>query len=250
MPCEMSIFRELTEGLPRQAPGSPEATLRALCMARGLPANPRVLDVGCGPGAQTIELARATRGSIIAVDIRQRFLDELAQRAREAGVLPQVTTVNASMFDMDFDEASFDLIWSEGAIYIAGFAAGLKAWQRFLKPGGWLGVTELTWLVPDPPAAAAEFWSQNYPDMGTIERNCGTIAEAGYVEPDGFVLSTKDWRNYYGPAERRVEELKEKYADHPDILATLDDVQREYDIFRDFHDSYGYVFYVMRKPGA
>ncbi len=41
---EMSIFRELTEGLPRQAPGSAAATLRALGLVRGLPmsaANPR-----------------------------------------------------------------------------------------------------------------------------------------------------------------------------------------------------------------
>src|SRR5260370_30240466 len=140
----MSIFRELTEGLPRQAPGSAEATLRALAMARGLPERPRILDVGCGPGAQTIELARTTGGWIVAVDIRQRFLDELTERAGAAGVLPQVTTINSSMFDMDFDDASFNLIWSEGAVYIAAFSAGLRAWLRFLKPGGWIAVSVLT----------------------------------------------------------------------------------------------------------
>ena len=121
---EMSIFRELTEGLPRQGPGSAETTLRALGLVRGLPARPRILDVGCGPGAQTIELARATGGRILAVDIRQRFLDQLTERARAAGVIPQVTTVKTSMFDMDFADASFDLIWSEGAIYIAGTRRG------------------------------------------------------------------------------------------------------------------------------
>src|SRR5271166_1888599 len=129
----MGIFRELTEDLPRHAPGSPEATRRALGLARGLPERPRILDVGCGPGAQTIELARATGGWIVAVDIRQRFLDELTERASEAGVLPQITTINISMFDMDFADESFDLIWSEGAIYIQGFASALAAWRRFLK---------------------------------------------------------------------------------------------------------------------
>jgi ubiquinone/menaquinone biosynthesis C-methylase UbiE len=247
----MSIFRELTEGLPRQGPGSPEATLRALGLVHGLPEHPRILDVGCGPGAQTIELAHATRGEIFAVDIRQRFLDELTERAREAGVLPQITTVNASMFDMDFPAESFDLIWSEGAIYITGFAAGLGAWRRFLKPGGWLAVSELSWLVPNPPAETAQFWARNYPGMKSIERNCQVINETGYVDADGFVLPVQDWwDNYYGPGQTRVAALRKKYASDPDVLAILEDAQREYDLFRVHCDVYGYVFFVMRKPAT
>ena len=245
----MSIFRELTEGLPRQGPGSPEATVRALGLVRGLPENPRILDVGCGPGAQTIELARANGGQIVAVDIRQRFLDELTTRARTAGVLSQIIAVNVSMFEMDFPAESFDLIWSEGAIYIAGFAAGLGAWRRFLKPGGWIAVSELSWLVPDPPAEAVQFWARNYPGMKSIERNWQIITETGYVDADGFVLPVQDWwDNYYGPAQTRVAELRTKYANDPEVLATLEDAQREHDLFRVHSDAYGYVFYVMRKP--
>ena len=245
----MSIFRELTEGLPRQGPGSPEATLRALGLVRELPDRPRILDIGCGSGAQTIELARATSGEIVAVDIRQRFLDELTEHARDAGVLSQITTVNASMFDMQFPAESFDLIWSEGAIYIAGFAAGLSAWRRFLKPGGWLAVSELSWLVPNPPAETEQFWARNYPGMKSIERNCQVISETGYVDADGFVLPVQDWwDNYYGPGQTRVAALRKKYAGDPDVLAILEDAQREYDLFRVHCDAYGYVFFVMRKP--
>ena len=245
----MSLFRELTEGLPRQGPGSSEATLRALGLTRGLPERPKILDVGCGPGAQTIELARATNGEIVAVDNRQRFLDELTERARDAGVLPQITTVNVSMFDMSFPAESFDLIWSEGAIYIAGFAAGLGAWRRFLKPGGWLAASELSWLVPNPPAEASLFWASKYPGMNSIERNCQIVSDTGYVDADGFVIPADDWwDNYYGPGETRVSALRTKYAGDPDTLAILEDAQREYDLFRAHCDAYGYVFFAMRKP--
>jgi hypothetical protein len=106
----------------------------------------------------------------------------------------------------------------------------------------------LSWLEPNPPAEAAKFWAQHYPGMGTVESNCKVIAHSGYVNVDGFVLPDKDWWNYYGPAEQRVEELREKYTDDAEVLATLDEAQREHDLFRAYHDSYGYVFYVMRKP--
>ena len=143
------------------------------------------------------------------------------------------------MFDMDFPAESFDLIWSEGAIYIAGFAAGLSAWRRFLKPGGWLAVSEASWLVPDPPAEPAMFWARNYPGMNSIERNCHIVSEAGYVDADGFVIPVQDWwDNYYGPGESRVAALRTKYAGDPEVLAILEDHQREYDLFRQHCDSY------------
>ena len=156
---------------------------------------------------------------------------------------------SAISFDMGFPAESFDLIWSEGAIYIAGFAAGLGAWRRFLKPGGWLAVSELSWLVPNPPAEAAQFWARKYPTMNSIEHNCQILSDTGYVDADGFVVPAQDWwDNYYGPAETRVTALRTKYPDDPDTLAILEDAQREYDLFRAHSDAYGYVFFVMRKP--
>ena len=121
----MELFLEVTAGLPRQGPGSTAATLQALSMVAGLPRPPRILDVGCGPGAQTIDLARATGGSIVAMDLHQPFLHELAARAKEAGVTSHISPIRMSMFAMSFASQSFDLIWSEGAIYIRGFEAGL-----------------------------------------------------------------------------------------------------------------------------
>ena len=247
----MSIFRELTEGLPRQAPGSAGTTLRALGLARGLPTRPRILDVGCGPGAQTIELARATGGWIVAVDIRQRFLDELTERAGAAGVLPQITTVNTSMFDMDFAGASFDLIWSEGAIYIAGFAAGLARVAAVPEAG-----RMDRGIRTDVAGAGSAGRGRRISGRGTIppwDRSSATARSSRKRATSTWTASCfpmNDWHNYYGPGERRVEELQRK-------------VRRRYRGARDarrcaarvrslprHHDAYGYVFYVMRKPTA
>ncbi|MCK4388191.1 MAG: class I SAM-dependent methyltransferase, partial [Dehalococcoidia bacterium] len=101
---------------------------------------PCILDVGCGSGVPTIELARLSNGQIIGLDIQQNLLDILRRKIEEAGLSDRVKTLNCSMFDMDFPDESFDIIWAEGSISRIGFERGLKEWRRFLKPNGFLVV--------------------------------------------------------------------------------------------------------------
>ena len=85
---------------------------------------------------QTLVLARETYGRIIAVDRHQPYLDELDRRAKRQWLSDRIHTINASMMALDLPDETFDLIWSEGAIYVMGFEQGLRAWKRLLKPGG------------------------------------------------------------------------------------------------------------------
>ena len=64
----LEVFFEVQRGLPRQGPGDNGSTNKALALCLGLPDKPSVLDIGCGPGMQTMALAEASSGSIIAVD--------------------------------------------------------------------------------------------------------------------------------------------------------------------------------------
>lgn len=243
----MEFFFEIHKDLPREGPGDNASTRRALQLMTGLPERPAMLDVGCGPGVQTIELARVTGGTLIAVDTHQPFLNRLLAQVEAKGLTDQINTINQSMKSLDFPDGSFDAIWSEGAIYIMGFGEGLAAWKRLLKPGGCIAVTEATWLKPDPPQEIADFWSGAYPAMTTVEENLKTIESLGYRMLGHFTLPESCWlEEYYAPMLERVAMLRLKYADDVEKQAMLDEELVEVELYRKYSDWYGYEFYVMQ----
>jgi SAM-dependent methyltransferase len=243
------IFWEIHSGLPQEAPGSDNSTFRALSMIPDLPDRPDILDVGCGPGRQTLLLANNTGGHITAVDNHQPFLDEVRKRAQKAGLAARIKTVNCSMSDMNFNDNSYDLIWSEGAVYIMGFRKGLSEWRTFLKPGGYIAITELSWLKDKPPQEAMEFWKAAYPAMKNIDENVIIIENAGYKLAEYFTLPDSDWtEGYFGPLRNRIIELRTKYSGNNKKLAALDEEEAEIEIFKNYSSFYGYVFYVMSCP--
>ncbi len=244
----MHVFPEIHERLPREAPGSPASTLKALAMAGELPRAPRILDVGCGPGAQTLDLAKATRGHVVAVDIHQPFLDRLSRSAESQGLGGRIEVRNESMFTMDFPDASFDLLWSEGSLYVIGFEEGLQGWRRFLKEDARIGVSELCWTRPSPPEEAREFWEERYPGIRPVDEALTIVRRLDYVLLGHFALPESDWWDgYYGPLEKRILELRERHAHDRDALDELDGEEREIRMVRKYPGVVGYEFYVLRN---
>ncbi len=250
------VFFELHRDLPREGPGDDESTLRALAMCAELPDKPDILDVGCGPGMQTVTLATATGGTVTAVDMHEPFLDQLRERAEAAGVRDRIHVMRGDMADLPFGADSFDLIWSEGAAYIIGIGEAFKAWRAFLRPGGYIVVSEATWLVPDPPAEVRDFWAAEYPDMRDIEGNLERIRAAGFEIVGHLTLPDESWWTHYqAPLEARIPALREQYAGDEAALAVIDATVAEHRIRRQYADTYGYEFYVARcdcaeGPGA
>ena len=148
----MHYFLQIYGTLPRAGPGSNDLTRKAFEMMSHVPNSPRILDIGCGPGMQTVELLRITSGTVVALDLIPDMIARVKAAAARAGVADRLETLGLDMNEMDFPQASFDVIWSEGAIYLIGFQKGLAKVKELVKPGGYVAVSEAVWLEPDPPS--------------------------------------------------------------------------------------------------
>ena len=98
------VFFDIFNKLPRQGPGTNASTKRAYEILTDLPKVPRILDVGCGTGIQTVELARISGGRITAVDLYPQFLESLEKNGKEAGVLDRIEILQGDMFKLDFPD--------------------------------------------------------------------------------------------------------------------------------------------------
>jgi ubiquinone/menaquinone biosynthesis C-methylase UbiE len=101
---------------------------------------PRILDIGCGSGVPTIELAKLSDGETIGIDIDQPLLDKLNRKIEKEGFSNRVKTRKCSLFEIDFPDESFDIIWAEGTISIIGFEKGLGEWRPLLRANRFLVV--------------------------------------------------------------------------------------------------------------
>ncbi len=238
---------ELYGALPRQGPGSTGSTRRALSRIPPLGAGSRVLDLGCGRGAQTFDLARYTAAEIVALDIHPPYVADLNARAAARGLAGRVRAEVGDMLRPAFPPASFDCIWSEGAIYNAGFERGLAAWRPLLKPGGHVAVTELCWLRSDPPAECAAFFADEYPDMRAVPECLAGVERAGYEVVGHFVLPRSVWEEFYAALEREIPAFTARHPGDRDALEVARISELEIAVFRRCAGSYGYVFFIMRR---
>lgn len=243
------LFLEVYEALPRQGPGDRASAEKALRLCGELPPAPDALDLGCGVGAQTRYLAELTSGTILAVDNHAPFIERLNRWIVQAGLSGRVRAAVGDMGRLELPAESFDLVWSEGALYQIGLENALRVCFSLLRPGGCLVFTDAVWRKENPPAEARALFDLDYPAMGRPEDATAAITRAGFEPAGHFTLPDEAWRtDFYAPMEARIAELRGKYSGDAEASSALDLLAREPELHERYSGYYAYEFFAARKP--
>jgi ubiquinone/menaquinone biosynthesis C-methylase UbiE len=241
------VFYEIFNNLPRQAPGDVMITLECFQKICTLNKPLKVVDIGCGSGFQTLFLALNSEFFITGVDNHQSYLDELQEKAISLGLGNRIKTLNKDMSDLDFKQGEFDIVMSEGAIYIIEVEKGLNEWKKFIKKDEYLIFSDVCWVKQATEGELTEFWATEYPTMMAHEEMKLLIAKCGYKLVYDKLLPANAWlNNYYYPLSINVIKTREKYKGNSRALEIVESVQREIDIFYKYHQYYTYGFFVCQ----
>ena len=246
---ELELLVKLHLENERQGPGSQETTLKALAFTSlENSSSLKVADIGCGTGAPTITLASHLEGHITAIDLFPQFLDQLENRAKYQKLDHKITGKAVSMEELPFQENELDLIWSEGAIYNIGFEKGVKDWKKYLKDGGILAVSEITWLSYDRPQAINEYWQTNYPQIATASEKIKILEENSYKILGYFPLPESCWlENYYGPLQDRFDAFLETEGNSDIAQSIITREKEEIQLYENYKKYFSYGFYIAQK---
>lgn len=245
---DFNLICEYFSGIERQGPGSQEVTIKALSFIDNLTNQSHVADIGCGTGGQTMTLAKHAPGNITGVDLFPSFIDLFNKNAVKLNLQNRVNGIIGSMESLSFQNEELDLIWSEGAIYNIGFEKGLKEWNKFLKKGGYIAVSEASWFTEKRPVEIEEFWQNAYPGIDTIPNKVMQLQKAGYVPVANFILPENCWtENFYVPQVKAQEIFLKKYKGNKTAEEFIANERHEAKLYDKYKEYYGYVFYIGKK---
>jgi ubiquinone/menaquinone biosynthesis C-methylase UbiE len=161
----------------------------------------RVLDAGCGPGSITCGLARwAPEGEVVGIDSEASVLEHATARVEEESVT-NVSFLQGDVYDLDFADASFDVVFTHQLLQHLGRPVeALREFRRVLTPGGILAVRDADYgtMTHYPPEPKIDRFFQIYaqvaranrgePDAG--RRLLSWVREAGFAAP---TFTTSSW---------------------------------------------------------
>lgn len=227
------------------SPAGREFTFAAARFAGVNPAS-RVLDLGCGYGEASCNLAAEFRCKLVACDANNENITIARQMAVERNVSHLISFEHRDILTADYRETPFELILAEGGVlsYI-NRKNGMQHAHAWLNPRGWFAFSDLVIIaqnVPDEIKTIYEDALYRYETEHTYrELLLGTGFDIHFMS----LVPPSGWDNYYAHMARRLEDTKGFFADKKIKLA----FHREIDVFYrlEAFKYIGYLFCIARK---
>lgn len=245
---DFNLICDFFLNVERQGPGSPEITLKASTFIDNLTDKSQIADIGCGTGGQTMVLAQHVPGHITGLDLFPGFIERFNANARKLNLRDRVKGIVGSMDNLPFREEELDLIWSEGAIYNIGFEKGLNEWRKYLKTGGYVAVSDISWFTEDRPVEIDEYATEVFPEMDTIPDKVAVMLKTGYKPIATFMLPESCWlEHFFTPLMKAREKFLVRHAGNATVEKLMEFQRYDAEMYGKYKEFYGYVFYIGKK---
>ena len=187
---------------------------------------PQILDIGCGSGTPTLELAKLSNGEFIGIDIDQQALDKFNTKIEKEELSSRIKIFNRSIYNTEFPIKSFDLLWEEGVIHILNIKKCLEECNRILKPNGFL---------------------VSFETIKWVSNNLEAFLKHGFKLIDHFLLPEEAWwKEYYSPLEDKIKELRIKYKGYKE-LKKLEGHEKDIAMLKKNPKEFDCGFYIYQK---
>lgn len=162
-----------------------------------------LLDVGCGPGTVTVDLARRLApGEVVGLDNAAVVLEDARAAAAGAGLV-NLRFLEGDAYALPFEDDSFDVVHAHQVLqHLTDPVAALREMKRVARPGGIVAVRDadyaaMTWY---PPSAALDEWLALYHEVTQANdaqadagRRLLSWALAAGFDPAGIIPTAGVW---------------------------------------------------------
>ena len=218
-----------------------------------------VLDVGCGVGVTPCSIARRYGCRVVGVDILEAMVERSKERAKRERVIERVEFRVADAQDLPFEDDLFDAVITESVTaFPEDKQKAVNEYVRVTKPGGYVGLSESTWLKTPPPPELIAWASQ---DLGanikplTSSEWAGLLASAGLGEivAKTFAINVRNegkgmlQRYGWGGMLRIFYRVFSLYATSPAYRKFVKEIRENEITPANLDEYFGYGLYVGRK---
>jgi len=190
---------------------------------------PNILDLGCGTGVPTLEIARLSNGKIVAVDTDRECVDWFKQKIMRLNYEDRISVIRKSVLRIDVPEHSFDIILAEGLFNIIGFEKALSRFLKLLKPNGYF-------MIHD--------------DFRYRAKKQKIIEKYKLLFVKSFVLDeTVWWKEYCSCLEKKIEDFEKEWGNRVNTKRLFSREISELAMYRKNPERFRSVYFVLKKVG-